>query len=113
MKRVMLLFAIVIFSALSCDLAPQPDTVEYKISGTTDSVSVTLSNASGGTEQYSTVTVPYTYSYDSFPYWFMYISAQNNHDSGSVQVEVYLNGNLIESARSEGAYVIATASGSK
>jgi hypothetical protein len=95
---------------------PEPETpdktpkVEYKISGTATSVSVTLSNSTGGTEQYSNVILPKVYSYSNFDGNFLYISAQNNGDSGTVDVECYYEGVLKDSAHSEGAYVIATAS---
>lgn len=87
--------------------------LEYEITGTATSVSVTLNNPSGNTEQYNPVLVPHTYSYKSFPDDFYYISAQNQNSSGSVTVSIYQKGKLIERASSEGAYVIATASGSK
>ncbi len=84
--------------------------VEYKISGTATSVNVTLSNSSGGTEQYSDVDLPKNYSYSFFFDNFLYISAQNNGSSGTVDVKCYYQGILKNSAHSEGAYVIATAS---
>jgi len=82
----------------------------YKISGTATSVDITLSNSSGGTEQYSEVILPKVYSYSNFNANFLYISAQNNGPSGTVNVECYYEGVLKDSAHSEGAYVIATAS---
>jgi len=88
-------------------------TVQYKITGTANTVNVTLNNPSGGTEQYSNVSVPKTYSYKYFADWFLYISAQNQGSSGSVTVSIYYKGNLFKSSSSSGAYVIATASGSK
>ncbi|MBA7555123.1 hypothetical protein ES705_47776 [subsurface metagenome] len=84
--------------------------VEYKISGTAKSVSVTLSNPTGGTEQYSDVDLPKSYSYKYFSDNFLYISAQNNGETGTVNVKCYYKGQLKDSAHSEGAYVIATAS---
>lgn len=84
--------------------------VEYKISGTATSVDITLSNSSGGTEQYSDVNLPKVYSYSYFSDNFLYISAQNNGSSGTVDVKCYYEGVLKNSAHSEGAYVIATAS---
>jgi PKD repeat protein len=90
---------------------PEPEAeVEYKISGTATSVSITLSNSTGGTEQYSDVILPKVYSYSYFSSNFLYISAQNNGPSGTVNVECYYKGELKDSAHSEGAYVIATAS---
>ena len=68
--------------------------VEYKIGGTSTDVDVTLENATGGTEQYNDVSTGQTYSFQSFPDDYMYISAQNQQDSGTVIVSIYLNGVL-------------------
>jgi hypothetical protein len=87
--------------------------VVYKITGTAEEVNVTLSNPTGGTEQYSSVSLPYKYSYDSFSDDFVYISAQNQGASGTVTVSIYVNGELFKTSSSSGAYVIATASGLK
>lgn len=86
--------------------------VQYKISGTASAVDVTLNNSNGGTSQYSNVSLPVTYDFKSFSDDFVYISAQNQDDSGSVIVEIYYKGERIERSSSSGAYVIATASGS-
>jgi len=92
---------------------PPPPEVEYKITGTASRVSVTLNNATGGTEQYDNVSVPHTYSFDTFSDWFLYISAQNQGEYGSVTVTIYLNGEVVKTSTSSGAYVIATASYSR
>lgn len=95
------------------DPKPEPDPgadVSYIIWGTAPSVSITLSNSTGGTEQYSNVILPKAYNYNTFNSNFLYISAQNNGSSGTVNVECYYKGDLKDSAHSEGAYVIATAS---
>jgi len=86
--------------------------IEYKITGTASSVDVTLSNASGGTEQFSNVALPKTYSYKNFYDNFVYISAQNQGSSGSVTVTIFHRGSQYRTSTSSGAYVIATASGS-
>jgi len=87
--------------------------VEYLISGTATKVNVTLSNGTGGTEQYQDVALPKIYSYNSFSNYFLYVSAQNASESGSVKVSIFLKGKLYKTSDSEGAYVIATASGKK
>ena len=116
MKRkyfLVVLFLILAMFLSGCGGVVTPDyeyKVEYKISGTAKSVSVTLSNPTGGTEQYSDVSLPKTYHYHYFPNNFLYISAQNNGSSGTVRVKCYYKGQLKDSAYSEGAYVIATAS---
>jgi hypothetical protein len=87
--------------------------VVYKITGTASKVNVTLSNATGGIEQYTNVRLPEEYSYDSFSDDFVYISAQNQGEYGTVTVSIYVNGELFKTSTSSGAYVIATASGLK
>lgn len=87
--------------------------MEYEITGSAQSVSVTLSNATGGTEQESDVYLPHTYSYDNFPNYFLYISAQNNGETGSVTATIRVNGKVVKTSTSSGAYVIASASASK
>ena len=86
--------------------------VQYKITGSASKVSVTLNNATGGTEQYSDVSVPHTYTYNNYTDWFLYILAQNQGDSGTVTVTIYVDGEVVETSTSSGAYVIADASGS-
>jgi hypothetical protein len=84
--------------------------VEYRISGTATTVDVTLANSSGGTEQYSDVVIPHSYTYKTFSDDFKYISAQNNGEAGSVTVAIYIKGTVLKTSTSSGAYVIATAS---
>ena len=86
--------------------------VEYKVTGSATSVSVTLSNASENTEQYSNKSLPYSYTFDSISGNFLYISAQNQGSSGSVTSTIYVNGGVFQTATSSGEYVIASASGS-
>ena len=90
-----------------------PPAVVYKLDGTAQEVNVTLSNDTGGTEQYTDVTLPKKYTYTSFDDSFTYISAQNQGASGTVTVSIYVNGELFKTSSSSGAYVIATASGLK
>jgi len=91
---------------------PTPE-VEYKITGTASQVDVTLNNATGGTEQFDNVSVPHTYTFEEFNDWFLYVSAQNQGEYGSVTVTIYLNGEVVATSTSSGAYVIATASYSR
>ena len=84
--------------------------IQYTVTGTASAVDVTLSNATGGTEQYSNVSLPVTYSYPTFSNSFHYISAQNDGATGSVTTSIYYKGQLYKTSTSSGAYVIATAS---
>ncbi len=99
--------------SITASFEPRPPAVEYKITGTASRVFVTLSNATGGTEQYSDVRVPHTYKFETFSGWFLYVSAQNMGASGSVTVTIYLHGRAVATSTSSGAYVIADASYSR
>ena len=85
--------------------------VKYEITGTATSVSITLSNAQGGTEQ-GDYKVPFSKTFTFSPGDFVYISAQNNNDHGTVICKIYVDGVEVKSSTSTGAYVIATCSGS-
>jgi hypothetical protein len=118
MKKLIAITLILCFVGLSsiggtCNPSNSSAIVKYEITGTASEVNVTLTNATGGTEQYSDVSVPHTYTFDDYTHWFLYISAQNQGESGSITATVYLNGEVVNTATSEGAYVIATASYSR
>lgn len=84
--------------------------IVYSITGTAPSVSVTLQNSTGGTDQFASVTNP-QYEFWIRPGVFLYISAQNNADSGDVACSITSDGRRVASSSSSGAYVIATCSG--
>ncbi len=84
--------------------------VTYSVSGSTKSASLTYANSQGGTAQ-ETVSVPWSKQYTFKKGDFLYISAQNEQDTGSVTTDIRVNGVLTKTATSSGAYVIATASG--
>jgi len=85
--------------------------VEYKVTGTTSSVSLTYSDSNEGTAQESDVAIPWTYTFNAKVDHFLYISAQNQEDSGSVTTTIYTHGSVFKTTTSTGAYVIATSSG--
>lgn len=85
--------------------------VHYEITGSAKRVSVTLSNADGGTEQ-SVHNVPWSKKYTMSKGEFAYISAQNEGETGSVKCKIYINGVEWKKSESSGAYVIASCSGS-
>jgi hypothetical protein len=89
---------------------PMPPAVIYEITSA-KFVSVTMNSPTGGTEQYSTIVVPHKFTYNQFYDRFLYISAQNHDESGSVTVTIYVYGQVFKTSTSSGAYVIATASG--
>jgi len=85
--------------------------VKYQVTGSASTVSLTLNNATGGTEQIASATLPWSESFTVQKGDFLYVSAQNNGSSGSVTATVYVNNRVLQTATSTGAYVIATASG--
>ena len=85
--------------------------VEYEVTGSASKVDVTYENEDGGTSQESDVSVPWSYSFKGYSGDFVYISAQNQGETGSVTVTIYKNGSVFKTSTSSGAYVIATASG--
>jgi len=69
--------------------------VKYSVTGTASTVNITIENESGGTSQYSDVTLPWEYSFKAYAgtgtydYLFVYVSAQNQGSSGSVTATIY------------------------
>lgn len=85
--------------------------VKYEIPGTATSVSITLQNAQGGTEQ-GDYKVPFSQIFTFQSGEYVYISAQNNDDHGTVTCKIYVDGVEVKSSTSTGAFVIATCRGS-
>ena len=118
MKKPIIITLIICFIALfsigaTCDSSTSPVRVEYEITGTASTVFVTLNNATGGTEQFSNISVPHTFTFENYTHWFFYVSAQNEGDSGSVTVTIYVDGEVVATSTSSGAYVIASADHSR
>jgi len=105
--------AIVVIAVIATNTPTDTPQVEYKITGTASQVDVTLQNATGGIEQHDNASVPHSYAFNAFTGWFLYISAQNQGGYGSVTVSIYLNGRIVATSTSSGAYVIASASYSR
>lgn len=85
--------------------------VVYRVTGSAASVDVTFESEGGGTSQLSDEAIPWSYTFEAARGDFLYVSAQNQGETGSVTASVRVNGQTIDSATSEGAFVIATASG--
>jgi hypothetical protein len=104
------IYSIVLITLVSCDfLLPE---VEYRVTGTALTVDLTIENSNGGTSQYSDEPLPWSYSYTGRSDDFVYVSAQNQGDTGTVTATIYIDGDVYKTSTSSGAYVIATASGS-
>ncbi len=84
--------------------------IQYKITGTAGGADLTYENSTGGTEQ-KEVKLPYEDSFMARRGAYLYISAQNTGEYGTVRCEILVNGQVVKSAESSGAYKIATCSG--
>lgn len=114
MKKILILAIFLIFG---CDKKENPvesntAEVEYRVTGTAVMVDLTISNESEGTEQFSNARLPWSKNFVGTKGNFIYVSAQNTGSSGSVTAAIYINGSIFKTSTSNGAYVIATASGS-
>ena len=85
--------------------------VTYHIGGTARSADLTYSNAGGDTEQQNDKAVPWLTSFTGHGGQFLYVSAQNQGETGTITCEIILNGAVVKSAQSNGAYAIASCSG--
>ena len=88
---------------------PQTFTVRYLVEGTARRVSLTIENADGGTEQYDK-SVPWETTFQGKRGAFLYIAAQNDGQSGTVETSIWVNGKREKYAQSEAAYGIASVS---
>jgi predicted nucleic acid-binding Zn ribbon protein len=85
--------------------------VRYEVTGTTSRASLTYENESENTEQ-RVVEVPWEMTFYATEGQFLYVSAQNELAQGSIECKITVNDEVVESASSEGSYVIASCSGS-
>jgi len=86
--------------------------VTYEVSGSASKVDLTYNNAQNGTEQLGDKSIPWSKKYTMEFGDFMYISAQNQGETGSVTCKIKVDGVVVKQSTSSGAYVIATCSGS-
>lgn len=112
MRRVLWIVLILILAALACGDTEPPPTyrVTYEVTGSASSVSVTLENDQGGTEQ-GEYALPFKETFTMERGDFAYISAQNQGESGSVTCRILIDGEEWRESTSEGAYVIASCDG--
>jgi hypothetical protein len=92
---------------------PPNDNVTYEVTGDADSVNVVLTNNMGGTETYNDVPLPFRMDYGGFNESYVYLYAYNNGDSGTMKLNIYVNGKLFKTATSSGPYTNATIYGDK
>ncbi len=83
--------------------------ITYRVTGTAQEASITYRNARGGTQQ-TAGRIPWEVSFDSRAGNFLYVLAQNQGASGSVSCDILVDGEVMATATSTGAYVIAECS---
>lgn len=86
--------------------------VQYQISGSAISASVTLQNATGDTEQQD-ITLPWTYpTFHASSGQFVYVSAQiSDNDPATITCKILFNGSVYKTSTSTGRYMIVQCSG--
>jgi hypothetical protein len=125
---IILALSILVFSVLACGETPttganqqpayQPPaghSVKIEVTGSPAEIATDVTYqdlASNDTAQDSGRAVPYWRSWANVPNGtWVYISAQNDDDRGSITCSVYVDGKLWKTTTSNGGYVICTASG--
>lgn len=83
--------------------------VMYKVTGS-HGLSITYANQGGDTAQTKTYKQKWDYSFRAKSGQFLYVSAQNEGDSGSVECEITVDGYTVKHTESQGGYVIASCS---
>ena len=104
-----LLFFLCILLMSSCDLFDYD--IKYEVTGTADTVNITYKNEDGGTSQANGVSMPWTHTFKAQPGDSVYLSAQNNGESGAVTVSIFKEGSEFKKSSSSGPFCIAIASG--
>ena len=123
MKKLMLIFVAIFFflrAAPNCQQnstsyphSPSPTVynVEYKVTGTANKVDIIIENKDGETSMYSDIPIPWSYSFEREQGEFVYISAQNCGETGSVTVTIYRDGDVFRTATSDDLWATATVYG--
>jgi hypothetical protein len=84
--------------------------VRYEVTGTARRVNITFINATGETEQFNNIKIPW--ERNIYPKnGSLYLSAQNEREHGSVTARIWVNGKIIKESTLSGAYVIVSVSG--
>ena len=84
--------------------------VKYEVSCSPGGFFITYVNSGGNTEQRDVSTTSWTASFTGNSGDFVYVSAQANSENATVTARIYYMGDLLETATSNGDYVIASAS---
>jgi cytoskeletal protein RodZ len=86
--------------------------IKYKVTtNCAAGTDITYRNSGNDTTQENKMASGWVYRAQLEPGAFLYVSAQNQCDSGYVTVEIFGNGTLLKTNTSQGGYAIATSSG--
>lgn len=112
MKLFTVLLPLLLVLTTACEEEDTSRAVRYSITGTANSVSITYQNVYGGVSQIGNTSVPWSLSFTGEPGDFVYVSAQNQGETGKVTAIIFIDDDVFKSSTSSGAFVIATSSGS-
>ena len=99
-----------IFTKPGEDSEPAAIKAKYTVTGTAKTVTVTYM-IPDGMSQKSDVPIPWEYSFETERNDMLILSAQNQGNSGSVVVTLYVDYERIQQVASEGAFIIASTKG--
>lgn len=85
--------------------------VTYEVTGSATAIDVTYENENGDVSQEGPMVVPWRRTVNVEDGAYVYISAQNQDETGAVTCRVLVDGVEKEANTSSGAYTICTASG--
>ena len=91
---------------------PKTIDVEYRFTGTAETVSITYTNQDGGTSMRNNINNGSAIHIGNFPAnEFLYFSMQNMTDEGTIQAAIIVDDKVFKVSNSKGGYVIASVSG--
>ncbi|HYW72099.1 MAG TPA: MmpS family transport accessory protein [Pyrinomonadaceae bacterium] len=101
---------VLLAAILGCVLDTREHEVVYEVKGSASSASLTYQNQHGDGEQIETVNLPWQLTRKGKSGDFLYISAQNLGESGTITTTISIDGKTVKSTTSKGGHVIATSS---
>jgi hypothetical protein len=109
--KTLIALSLLLVAITGCTKESMQSDYKYEVSGTAGDYSITCEGAPSGTVQYSNVGSGWAYTWKQTGTRWLYMSAQNNTDSGTVTVKIIRDGQVVAQQTSSGAYVIATVDG--
>jgi len=106
----LVLTAVLVNSSIGCK---RYDNVTYEVTGDAESVDISVTNDTGGTEQYNDVPLPWRMDFGGYDDSYVYLYAYNRGESGAVHLSIYVNGQLFKTSNCSGPYCNAVVTGDK